>query len=131
MLELLKICITHILELRFGPMHDNEINWMLDSHRHFSLYLFQIIYKMQKKKYRTMYKKQIKFPKIIRVSLHRKRIEIALNFPGNDENTLGDACSSCVATVGGWDFSTRLQAERVDYGISRLEDSDNGGGGCH
>jgi hypothetical protein len=49
MLELLKICITHILELRFGPMHDNEINWMLDSHRHFSLYLFQIIYKMQKK----------------------------------------------------------------------------------
>jgi hypothetical protein len=78
-----------------------------------------------------MYKKQIKFPKIIRVSLHRKRIEIALNFPGNDENTLGDACSSCVATVGGWDFSTRLQAEGVDYGIARLEDSDNGGGGCH
>jgi hypothetical protein len=49
MLELLKICITHILELRFELTHDDEINWVLDSHRHFSLYLFQIFYKMQNK----------------------------------------------------------------------------------
>jgi hypothetical protein len=49
MLELLKICITHILKLGFGPTHDDEINWVLDLHCHFSLYLFQIFYKMQNK----------------------------------------------------------------------------------
>jgi hypothetical protein len=55
---LLKIGITHIQELGFRPTHGDGINWVLDSHRHSSLYLFQVFYKIQN----TCIKKQKTYP---------------------------------------------------------------------
>jgi hypothetical protein len=62
MLVFLKLDITHICEMIFGPVHDDGIKWMLDRVNILLYYLFQVFYKIHKIFTNTCIKKQMKYP---------------------------------------------------------------------
>jgi len=62
MLVFLKLDITHICEMVFGPVHDDGIKWMLDRVNILFYYLFRVFYNTHKFFYKFLYKKTNEIP---------------------------------------------------------------------